>query len=52
MRKHNNCKQPSTHKTTKSNARKETNRMAKHFRRVEEAGRKRVEKIARLQRAS
>jgi hypothetical protein len=52
MRKDNNCKQPSTHKANKSNARKETNRRAKHFRRVEEARRKRVEKIAKLQRAS
>ena len=47
MRKHNNCKQPSTHKTNKATARKETNRRAKHFRRVEEVRRKRVEKIAR-----
>ena len=52
MRKNNNCKQPSTHKANKSNARKVGKRRAKHFRRVEEAGRKRAEKIARLQRAS
>ena len=52
MRKDNNCKQPSTHKANKATARKETNRMDKHFRTVKEARRKRVEKIARLQRAS
>jgi hypothetical protein len=47
MRKNNNCKQPSTHKTNKSNARKEGKRRAKHSWKVRESRRKRVEKIAR-----
>ena len=52
MRKNNNCKQPSTHKANKATARKEGKRGAKHSWKVKEARRKRVEKIARLQRAS